>query len=60
MRNRLLSIDSREKENLLAASKKMDRLIIEYYRAKSCTESETISVGNDRVPVFKQDFVLRK
>ncbi|MCL6560338.1 MAG: aspartyl-phosphate phosphatase Spo0E family protein [Firmicutes bacterium] len=36
--NRLLSIDPSEKEKLLAASKKVDRLIIEYYRAKSCTE----------------------
>lgn len=33
-RNRLLSVDPGDKEKLLAASRKVDKLIVEYYRAK--------------------------
>ncbi|MEW6727129.1 MAG: aspartyl-phosphate phosphatase Spo0E family protein [Bacillota bacterium] len=34
-RHRLLSVDPGDKEKLLAASRKVDELIMEYYRAKS-------------------------
>lgn len=34
MRNKLLSVEPSDQEKLLAASRKMDNLILEYYRVK--------------------------
>lgn len=43
-RNRLLSVDSGDKKVLLAASRKVDELILEYYRAKFDTKAARVVV----------------
>lgn len=40
-RGKLLSVDTGDREKLLAASRKVDRLILEYYRAKFGCQGKT-------------------
>ncbi|WP_243137147.1 aspartyl-phosphate phosphatase Spo0E family protein [Desulfofundulus thermobenzoicus] len=44
-RRELLNTDPGDKEKLLAVSRKMDRLIVEYYRAKHGPETTRPAAG---------------
>lgn len=43
-RNRLLSVDPGDKKVLLKASRRVDKLILEYYRAKFDTKAARVAV----------------
>jgi len=51
-RSKLLSINPHNKEKMLAVSRKMDGLILEYYRAKYCSgragKAENVEISGER------------